>query len=64
MAAPVVLPASKKSFFRALLDFFSPDYVFPQPQGRRIQGGPEQIDFYREAMKRRTEEEKAERKRP
>jgi hypothetical protein len=57
-----VAPAPKKSFFRAVLDFFSPDYVFPQPRGRRIQGGPEQISLYLEAAEKRAEERKASKK--
>jgi hypothetical protein len=62
MTDPVVPPPAKKSFFRALLDFFSPDYVFPQPKGRRIQGGPEQVNFYLEAMDREAEARKAEKR--
>jgi hypothetical protein len=57
-------PPQKKSFLRSVLDFFSPDYVFPQPKGRRIQGGPGQVELYEEEMKKKREAEKeAKRKR-
>ena len=45
-ATPPAAPPAKKTFFRALLDFFSPNYVFPQPKSRRVQGGPAQVGLY------------------
>jgi hypothetical protein len=47
-------PPAKKSLLRSILDFFSPNYVFPQPKGRRVQGGPAQVQaFWAEQEKKR-----------
>ncbi len=49
----------KKSLLKRLIAFFSPDYVFPQPKGRRIQGGPAQAAAFWAELEKKRQAEKA-----
>ncbi len=51
-------PPAKKSFLRSLLEFFSPNYVFPQPKGRRVQGGPAQVQAFWDEQDKKAAEAK------
>lgn len=59
---PAPADGAPKSFWRRVLDFFSPDYCMPQPKGRRIQGGPAQTEAFWDEMRQKQERAAAERR--